>query len=886
MPKFKGLEPEEVLAARAAYGDNSLPETPPKTFWQEFRRTFKDPLIKILLFIAVLMLVMWGCGYAELYEPSGTVVAILIVAYVSARTGVAGDSKFRELREEAAKKEISKVYRSGSVCLLPNSEIVVGDKVLLQAGDGVAADGVLADGSLKVDNSTLNGEAEECTKEAAPAGTHLAEKITGENFVDKHSLFRGAVVFDGEGVLDVQRVGRATVMGQLAAELNAEEPLSPLKVKLQKLAGQISRLGYLSAVVITLLYLSFFVYQAGGLALYFASDWSRIMHDITRAVSLAVVIVVCAVPEGLPLMISLVLMQNTSRMQEHNVLVRKAEGIETAGSLNIIFSDKTGTLTKGFLEVTEVFTAAGKTLAPAKIDGTPLGRLLQLAIGCNTAALFDGEHRLIGGNATDQALLRFLGEESYTQLKQDEANAVTAAQSFNSANKFSQTYLGARRLILYKGAPEVLLAHTHKALDEEGKETGIERRALEEKMEELSRKAMRLLAFAYAEGPMEKDRIKEGAVLLGLAAIRDEVRPEAATAIKAVQGAGVQVVMMTGDRLSTAAAIAKDIGLLQNKDDLSLTSAELSALNDAEIKKLIPRLRVLARALPTDKSRLVRLCQEENLVVGMTGDGVNDTPALSRADVGFAMGSGTEAAKEAGDIVVLDDNFRSVKAAILYGRTIYRNILKFCSFQLTINVAAVLVSAVAPFWGIEEPLKVTHLLFVNLVMDSLGAIMLGNEPALEKYMKEPARRRDENIISRKMLEQIVWMGLYLLLAAYIFLKAPCFVALFSGKEQHLTAFFVFFIAASLFNGFNVRDEGTAIFRGLKENPDFWKMFAAILAVQAAIVNAPLLPWRGAAVIGRMFSCEPFSLAGWLAALLLAATAVPADLLRKLLFKRK
>lgn len=884
--EFRGLDPQQVLEARRKYGNNEIPDAPPKTFWQEFCATFQDPLIRILLFIAALMIAMYFSGYAEIYEPSGTVAAILIVAYVSAKTGVASDSKFRQLREAAQQREFSKVYRSGSVCLLPNREVVVGDKLLLQAGDSVAADGILVAGSLKVDNSVLNGEAEECPKEAAPLGTALAQELTGESFVDRHSLFRGAVIFDGEGVLDVQRVGLATVMGQMARELGVEEPMSPLKVKLHNLAGQISRFGYCSALLISLLYMAYFIYQAGGLGPYGAQGWTQVVRDVVEAVSLAVVIVVCAVPEGLPLMISLVLMQNTTRMQEHNVLVRKAEGVETAGSLNILFSDKTGTITKGSLEVVEFFDSQGRSLTVAELEAGPLGSLLQLAIGRNTAALYDNQHRVIGGNATDQALLRFLGEEAFQRLQGDERSAVTAGQSFNSANKFSQTYLAGLDLTLYKGAPEVLLSRAQAALDEAGRQTALERGRLEEKMEALSSKAMRLLAFAYAKGPMEVGRIKNNTVLLGMVAIRDEVRSEAVTAIKAVQGAGVQVVMITGDRLSTAKAIAQDAGLLQGPGDLALSSAELAALHDKELKQLIPRLRVVARALPTDKSRLVRLCQEENLVVGMTGDGVNDTPALSRADVGFAMGSGTEAAKEAGDIVVLDDNFRSIKDAILYGRTIYHNILKFCSFQLTINVAAVVVSALAPFFGIQEPLKVTHLLFVNLVMDSLGAIMLGNEPALAKYLVEEPRRRDESIISRPMLEQIAAMGAYLILASFIFLKVPFFSGLFASQEQHLTAYFVFFIAAALFNGFNVRDTGTAIFQRLRENPGFLEMFAAILLAQAAIVNAPLLPFRFGRVIGNMFSCVPFAWQGWLAVLLLAATTVPVDLARKLVRGRK
>ncbi len=326
--------------------------------------------------------------------------------------------------------------------------------------------------------------------------------------------------------------------------------------------------------------------------------------------------------------------------------------------------------------------------------------------------------------------------------------------------------------------------------------------------------------------------------------------------------------------------------MLRNDSDRALSSAQLNGMSDDEVKKIIPYIRVIARALPTDKSRMVRLCQEMNLVVGMTGDGVNDSPALKRADVGFAMGSGTEAAKEAGKIVILDDNFKSIKDAIWYGRTIYHNILKFCKFQLVINVAAVVVSAIAPFFGVEEPLKVTHLLFVNLVMDGLGAIMLGNEPALEKYMSEKPRRRDESIISKKMMAQILTMGAWLTIVSFVYLKLPFFRGLFETDKQHLTGYFVLFIVAALFNGFNVRDDGFGIFKGLNDNTGFLKVFFIIILVQAVIVNAALVPFPVFAWIGEMFSCVPFGIQGWIAVALLAVTMIPVDLVRKIVIGKE
>ena len=879
--KYNGLTDKQVEESRSKFGSNEIPDSEPTTFWEEFKETFSDPMIKILLAIAALMIVMFFFGYAEIYEPLGTIVAVLIVATVSAKTGVASDTKYRELKDNT-EKDKCKVHRNGVITVIDVDDVVVGDKVLLQSGDKIPADGVLIDGALRVDNSALNGEAEECKKTAASEDFQLEDDITGDTFVDAHSLFRGAVIFDGEGILDVRKVGLKTMMGKMAEEMQEDEPDSPLKVKLAKLAKQISTFGYIGAVLIAVLYLVYFVMQAGGVSQYFAMGIEPVVKDVVRALSLAIVIIVCAVPEGLPLMISLVLMQNTSKMLDHNVLVRKAEGIETAGSLNILFSDKTGTITKGMLEVVDFFTGDGNSIDIAQLSKhSKVKGLVDLAIGKNTQSMFDASHKVIGGNATDQALMKFLGEETFKTLENSSEYKITKQQSFNSANKFSQARIDSTGKTFYKGAPEKLLANAVKYLDADGNICTMDNAILNRKIDELAAKAMRVLAFGYSEKDMVENSINDDIVIIGLVGIRDDVRPEAKEAIREVQGAGIQVVMITGDRLETAVAIAKDAGLLKGGSDRALSSAQLNEMSDEEVKKIIPNIRVIARALPTDKSRMVRLCQEMNLVVGMTGDGVNDSPALKRADVGFAMGSGTEAAKEAGKIVILDDNFKSIKDAILYGRTIYHNILKFCKFQLVINVAAVVVSAIAPFFGVDEPLKVTHLLFVNLVMDGLGAMMLGNEPAKEEYMAEAPRKRDESIVSKKMMGQILTMGIWLTVVSFIYLKVPFFVNLFANEEQHLTGYFVLFIVAALFNGFNVRDDGFEIFAGLNENKDFIKVFLIIIIVQALLVNAAIVPLAPFQWIGEMFSCVPFGIKGWIAVVLLACTMIPADMVRKL-----
>ena len=869
---FLGLTDEEVSKSRESNGSNKIIEAEPETFWDKFKDAFGDPMIKLLLAIAGIMLVMAFMGYAEFGELIGIAISVLLVTGISAKTEIASDNEYRKLKD-STKKDVCKVYRNSKVVEIEVDELVVGDMVILQSGDKIPADGYLYKGDLRVDNSALNGEAEECKKFEVEDALSFEEvaitaEITGDTFVDKHSLFRGAVIFNGEGIMKVTKVGMSTMMGKMAEDMADDEVDSPLKVKLTKLAEQISMFGYIGSVVIALALLFHKVLVAGGFSEYLSIGGILIFKDVLEAIMLAVVIVVMAVPEGLPLMIAIVLMRNTSKMLQSNVLVRKPIGIETAGSLNILFSDKTGTITKGELEVVEFFDG---NLEDTYKDGLKVKEMMKLAIGKNTGAMFDNNGKVIGGNATDKALLNFLSKEEMEKL---EDVVVEKSQGFNSTNKYSASQLEGKTV--YKGAPERLLAKATKMLDKVGNVVEINKYKVNTKIDELATRAMRVLSFAYSESALIEDTLPEDLVIIGFVGIRDDVRPEAKKAIEEVQNAGVQVVMITGDRKETAVAISKEAGLLKSGNDIALTSEELNKMSDEEVKAIIPNLRVIARALPTDKSRMVKLAQELNLVCGMTGDGVNDAPALKRADVGFAMGSGTDVAKEAGSIVILDDNFKSIESAILYGRTIYNNILKFIKFQLTINVAAVAVCAIAPFLGIEEPLKITHILWINLVMDGLGALALGAEPALKKYMLEKPKSRNQNLVSKNMMSQVLFSGAWVTALSFTFLKLPVFVNMFGTEAQHMTAYFSLFVLCAVFNGFNVRSEGVNIFEYISENKGFTKVMSIIVIVQV------LLTFVG----GKLFSCTPFGLQQWLVILGLGVTIIPVDLFRKAVINLK
>ena len=861
-----GLNDEEVLESRQKFGDNKIIEAEPETFLDKFKDAFGDPMIKLLLAIACIMAIMAFLGYAEWGELIGIVISVLLVTGISAKTEMSSDNEYRKLKD-GTKKELCKVYRNGKIVEIEVDDVVVGDRIIIQSGDKIPADGVLCSGAIAVDNSALNGESEECKKYAIPNDFIYREvAITGDTFVDKHSLFRGAVVVNGEGVLEVKKVGMMTMMGEMAKDMQDDDVESPLKVKLSKLADSISKFGYIGAVVIAITLMIHKVIVAGGVSPYFDLGMMYVFKDLLEVLMLAVVIIVMAVPEGLPLMIAIVLMQNTSKMLQNNVLVRKPIGIETAGSLNILFSDKTGTITKGELEVVEFFDG---DLKDSYQSSNYIKEYMGLCIGKNTGAMFDNNDKVIGGNATDKALLKFLGKNEMNSLNDIK---VIKSQGFNSANKYSGAEL--ENVTVYKGAPERLLGKATKYINENGQVVQIDKDKLNAKIDALADKAMRVLSFAYSQSELVEDTLPDDLVIVGFVGIRDDVRPEAKQAIKEVQNAGVQVVMITGDRKETAVAIAKDSGLIKSDDELAFTSEELNKMTDDEIKAVITKIRVIARALPTDKSRMVRIAQELNLVCGMTGDGVNDAPALKRADVGFAMGSGTDVAKEAGSIVILDDNFKSIENAILYGRTIYNNILKFIKFQLTINVAAVAVSAISPFFGVEEPLKITHILWINLVMDGLGALALGAEPALKKYMSEKPKSRTQSLVNKNMMSQVLCAGAWLGVISFAFLKLPFFKEFFENEGQHLTAYFSMFVFSAVANGFNVRSEGINIFEHIKENKGFIKVMLTIVLVQI------ILTFVG----GEIFSCTPFGIKGWLIIIVMSLTMIPVDMLRKIIMK--
>lgn len=862
--KLQGLSSKQVEESRRQHGTNELTQIPADPLWKKILEGFKDPMIMILLVALVVQVGLFLLGQAEWFEPVGILIAILIANGVASVSENKQENKASALKEEEEAKESAKVIRNGELLEIHVSEVVVGDLVYLQAGDKIPADGVVVEGALKVDQAALNGETEEASKIPCPDGVSYDVK----DLLNKYYAYRGTVVCGGEGYMEIKVVGDKTLFGELALEVQEETRQTPLQVKLGVLAKQISQFGYIGAIAIVVGILAK-TFITGDLpnGIY---GWIRLLLD---AITVAITVIVCAVPEGLPMLTSILLSFQSLRMAKDNVLVRKINGLETAGSLSILFSDKTGTITEGRLSVVELVT--GNVVPFQELTKMPSSLAADVIIGTginNSAVASNGS--IIGGNSTDRALMAYLIDSKVVNsISKEEARNFNA---FDSAKKFSSVTVmrDGKSMTYIKGAPERIVERCTHYIDENGnvKEL-VEKNYLMAHMDAQAGRSMRLLAVAKREGESDEGDL----TLVCVISIRDNVRKEAADAIHEVQNAGIQVVMVTGDRKETAVAIAKEAGLLKNPEDVALTSAEMAEKSDEEMKKILPHLRVVARALPTDKSRLVRLAQELNEVVGMTGDGVNDSPALKKADVGFAMGSGTEVAKEAGDITILDDNFSSIEKAILYGRTMFKSIRKFLIFQLTVNVAAVLTCFIGPLLGENVILTVIQLLLINLAMDTLAAIAFGSEPALKEYMKDKPVPRTENIVTKNMLIEVIISALYITFICLSILFFAPIRNLFGDVDVTYlkSALFATFMMAITFNGFNARTTHLNPFENLMRNKNFLLVMLSIFVMQFVFVTFG----------GEVLSVESLSLKSWLICLVLAFMVIPIDMVRKAVMKK-
>jgi len=859
---YNGLKDEEVKISREKYGSNELSRTKKDSFLRLLINTLGDPIIKILL-IALAIKTIFLFKNFDWYETIGIVVAIMLASFISTISEYGSEKSFEKLQEEVSKIN-SKVIRNGKKMEIPISEVVVNDIVSLEVGDKIPADGIIVKGKISVDESSLNGETKEVYKESI---------LNYKNINDKNRVYKGSVVYSNQALMKVTSVGENTFYGKIALELQEKQPETPLKIRLRELAKFISKIGYIGAILVFFSYLFKIIVINNNFDIELiketVTNFPLITGHILYALTLCVTIIIVAVPEGLPMMITLVLSSNMKRMIKDNILVRKLVGIETSGNINILFTDKTGTLTKGKLEVINIMSADFKQYKKEK-DLKKVKKYYDLVktscIGNNESSYSD--NKIIGGNITDRAILSYF-EYDKTKYKKDKV------VSFNSKNKYSIVKINNTNYI--KGAPEVLIKYCNTYYDINGEIRKITNlKQIENKIKEYTKNGIRVLITIINKNINIEDLSNSSIVSIIL--IKDEIRKEAIEGVRMVSDAHIKTIMITGDNKDTAISIGKETGIYK-EGDLVLTSDELNRLTDDELKEKLLKISIVARSLPSDKSRLVRVSQDLNLVVGMTGDGVNDAPALKKADVGFSMGSGTEVAKEASDIVILDDNFLSISKAILFGRTIFKSIRKFIILQLTINLCALSLSIIGPFINIEMPITVVQMLWINMVMDTLAGLAFSFEPPLKEYMKEKPKKKDEPIMNKYMINQIFFTGIYSSILCILFLKLSFVRNLYRYdiNDKYLyTAFFGLFIFIDIFNSLNARTNRLNLLANILKNKVFIIIMLFIILVQVFLI------YYG----GNIFRTSGLTLFEFEIMILFAITVIPFDWIRKLVLKLK
>ncbi len=864
MNNTNGLNNDEVKESRKKYGNNSITGKNKTTFLSLLIETLGDPIIKILL-IALAIKTIFLFKDFDYFETIGIVIAILVASVISAISEYGSNKAFERMQEESSKINV-RVIRNNNITSITIDDIVKGDIIILSSGDRVPADCILIKGKLSVDESSINGETKEAKKESIS---------NINNYTDKNKVYRGTTIYDGEAYAKVVEVGMNTMYGKMAKELTEVSDESPLKIRLNRLAKTISKIGYIAAILISLAYLfsKIFILNNFNIELIKSTlTLNKFLSYLLESLTLAVSVLVMSVPEGLPMMITLVLSTNSKKMLKDNVLVRKMVGIETAGSLNILFTDKTGTITKGKMEVVSILDGDLNEYYLLDELNDKYKTYIEDSLIYNNESEIDSETgKVIGGNITDKALRIFAKKSKAHNIK------IFDKLPFNSTNKYSSTIIikDNKKIKLIKGSPDKIIKNSLNYITKNNEKKILDKEKLLNIIENKTRKGLRAIALSFCDSIYPIDSIRRN-TLIGIIFIKDDIREEAKDSIRLIKEAGVNIIMVTGDSKETASNIASEVGIIDNSSDLVITSKELEKYTDEELKKNIKNIKVVARALPEDKKRLVNITKELGLVTGMTGDGVNDSIALKKADVSFAMGTGTEVAKEASDIVILDDNILSISKAILYGRTIFKNIRKFIIFQLTVNLSAVSLALIGPFIGVPSPIGVIQMLWINMVMDTLAGLAFSYEVPRKEYMRELPKSKEENILSKYMLNEIFVSGIYSLIICLLFLKLPIIDTIFLNNDHKMTAFFTLFIFLAVFNAFNARTERINIFAHLKENKMFLLIIVFIIIVQISIIYFGF----------NIFNTTRITLLEFIIVLLISITIIPIDFIRKYINKIK
>ncbi len=865
---MKGLSDSQVNESKAKYGTNELAKKEAESLWSMFIGAFNDIWIKVLcgaLLLKVVLAVL-GAFVPGLSGENDVMEILSIVVAIGLATGFSTLSEYRNSsRSEALQEEYSKTYakvmRNGKLINILTSEIVKGDTVLIQPGDKIPVDGIMIDGHISVSQAALNGESRDELKVAADD----LKEAESTDYASLFKVFMGSVVTSGEGYMLATVIGDDTELGKINKSLtdDEEERKDTSSLKLETVAASIGKLGIAAAAIAGILHVTLTIMGANE-----AVNVVTLLLTIAEAVMLMASIVIMAVPEGLPMMNSLVQSMNTESMYKKNILVSHKAAFSDSAYMNVLFSDKTGTITQGNLSLVEFITGDGKI-----IDNLNTSEFIESITINNLAKVSEG--KAIGSNNMDRALLTYALNNGYDYTKTD-MSKVKDVSGFDSEKKCATATM-TNGVVYWKGATENIIEKvTHYILPngEEHEFTSENKKTVEQQMIAEAKRTMKLLSVAKIEN--------DKTVLLAILCLRDNVRTDAVETVKILNSAGIQVVMVTGDAEETAVAIAKEAKILNDeKNDVVLTHEQMEKMSDDELKKVLPNLRVVSRAKPLDKKRLVSISQQLDNVCGMTGDGVNDAPALKQADIGFAMGDGTAVAQEAGDVVILNNSLTSIKDCVLNSRTMAKSVGKFLIFQLTVNISTLLMNIIAPILGWTEPFSIVQILWINLIMDTLAAMAFGGEPILDRYMKDKPALRTDNILTPYIKSAIGTSAVFITLGSILILENIGGITDFvmregANKELYEKTFmFAFFIYSIIFNSMNTRSEKLNLFEHINENKRFVLVMGMIFILQTIIIE----------IGGKVFNTTMLNARALIVSMLLALLIIPVDMIRKLIVRK-
>lgn len=861
-----GLSSNEVLKSREKYGSNKLPEPRMKKWYEFAKEALTEKITMILIAIAVLQLVLGFLGVMELSEPLMIILVLAIVTGIAIKTGMGVQKSAAELRAKSSVRYCD-VIRDGKITTINKDDIVVGDLVLVRTGDEIFADGYLVEGKISVNNAAINGETKECKKTPVEGYVHVKTTST-DAYTNQNCVFAGTTVMSGEGRMIVTDVGVNTVNGDTLVKMQTlEAPKTALDIALDKLSAFITKWGTAAAAITFLILLISGISEVSFKA-YFNDDAINIIQKIASDFSVALSIVIAAVPEGLPMIVQIVTKQNVKIMERFNILAKNPGKIPELAYVDLICTDKTGTLTTGIMTPKVVIDGEGDNVTK---DGAIWERV-SVNICVNNSATFDSNNNITGGNSIDRAVLSMIDSEQYNNIIS--ATQMKDRQAFSSSNKYS-AFTDINDTTYYKGAPERIIDACTKMYTKNGTicdMTSDDIRKLKESIKSLTTKAMRCIALAEKNEPLTENELPKDMTFVAVIGVVDPVREEVPYAVKTAHDAGIQVIEITGDCIETAVAVAKECGIYED-GDVALTNDEFEAMTDEEVKAIVPSLRVISRCSPNTKLRLVTLAQEIGKSVAMTGDGVNDSPALKRADVGFGMQGGSDVAKEASDIILTDDNFASVVKAVELGRTFMHNIMMFLEFQLPINIALLILSMVYPMVAAGSLLASVQILIVNIIMDSLNSLSFGGEPPKEEYMHEKPIKKGSGLFIRGAKARIAISAITFMVLFGVMIVGPI-ADLFSNDVEAMTARFALLCFMAVFNGFGIRTEHINLFKGLSKNKLFVEIAVGIFAMAIILCT----------FAGNLIKVTSLDLLHWAVIIIMAFMVIPVDIIRKFITK--